>query len=846
MAGPSYTSRQDSNRLPQSSSLSDQDDSGAYSNLSSSQARRSRAARFGTSRYTTYSSNLSAAAEDVEEEQLALSYAAPTGTSTSSIYLPEYVAWAISQLITAANDPKLLRADHLKLAHLTDPQEHMAEAAHIPPKRSSLLHLATVSPHRYAAILAVLAEVRQRLSSESLGELEAALPRWTPDTVLDFDCAAGEGLWAAAQVFREGDRADSETTLRHYHGYDRRPNLLKSGKRVAQSSASNVSPADPVQPEREVRLKEEGEEIKVDGVTYYEQEESPEDVAQEQEQAQQYFAGPISAMASVNKTFQSVPLARDLLTIGTGSGRSLALSAFALSLMTNDSSRFEAVQAMWDSGAEVIVVIDSATPRGFASVASARAQLLSLGEAHVVAPCAHDKPCPLLHPFAISSAVANAVGVRGDTGNGAKSKQVCGFTARYHAPGFLRRTKHSDKGEENVRYSYVVVKRGPRPSLQEEAKRRLQEGRKESEEIVNELTGEAAKTKTGILDLIRAAKKKSTDRRTLEEVDTNAAIASPEVDAEVGGEDMTDEQAMDQLVALLPDAIRAELADGEQQLTSEQLSAILSSISASSSSTTSASTTDTGYTEEDDGTITLASHTPLSELAMRLESYTWPRLIKSPLKKGGHVTLDACCSSGNIERFTISRASGKQAYQDARKSKWGDLFPHPSRSKSVIKALNPLTALEYAGEEGNLEEKLVLRAPSKLKGKQVIGLDGEDADAILAELFEDEGNLTLSPSKQATASYKLISPNLITPTRKQEKRLSINYANKWDPTKINPATTNRLTNIRTNLRTKQTLPDQPTGFTSTLQSAQQSPEFKIRRSSRKKSRGDWDEELFRR
>ncbi|KAJ1029938.1 hypothetical protein NDA16_000853 [Ustilago loliicola] len=388
MMGASCNSRQDANRFDASHRiLYEHDESSAQYNLSSSQARRSRAARFGTSRAAADQSQ-HATEQDEDEEQLALAYASPTGTSTSSIYLPEYVAWAISQLIAAANDPKLLRADHLKLAHLTDPQEHMAEAAHIPPKRSSLLHLATVSPHRYAAILAVLSEVRQRLSSSpvqaSSADLEQALPRWTPHTVLDFDCAAGEGLWAAAQVFRQDD-ASSTTSVKQYHGYDRRPNLLKSGKKVAQSSASNVSPADPKKPEREVKLKDEGEEIEVDGVTYHEQEAAEDaheqelDEQDDAEVAQEYFSGPKSAMASVEKTFQSVPLAKDLAAAGSG-GRSLALSAFALSLMTNDSNRFEAVQAMWDSGAEVIVIIDQATPRGFASVASARAQLVQLGK----------------------------------------------------------------------------------------------------------------------------------------------------------------------------------------------------------------------------------------------------------------------------------------------------------------------------------------------------------------------------------------------------------------------------------------------------------------------------------
>ncbi|KAJ1594310.1 hypothetical protein NDA11_006694 [Ustilago hordei] len=932
--GPSYNSRQKATSFDAPHRLlSEHDEASAQYNLSSSQTRRSRAARFGTSRHATYASPLlqTAASDQThrtaeeneleDEEQLALAYASPTGTSTSSIYLPEYVAWAISQLIAAANDPKLVRADHLKLAHLTDPQQHMAEAAHIPPKRSSLLHLATVSPHRYAAILAVLSEVRQRLYTTSPVEgsegirMEEALPSWTPDTVLDFDCAAGEGLWAAAQVFRQGGAGS--TSVKHYHGYDRRPNLLKSGKKVAQSSASNISPTGPKKPEREMKLKDEGEQIQVDGVTYYEQGAAVEQDLEEkqaEEVEEEYFSGPKSAMALVEKTFQSVPLAKDLASAGSA-GRSLAISAFALSLMTNDSNRVEAVQAMWNSGAQVIVIIDRSTPRGFASVASARAQLLQLGKqtqagAHVVAPCSHDKPCPLLHPFAINSSVAAAVGVRSDTGNPAKSKDVCSFTARYHTPTFLRKTKDSDRGEENVGYSYVVVRRGVRPSLVGEAQRRLASGEKAVQGdlvgMVEQLAVQAGRTKTGILDLIRSPNKATGEWRTLEEVGDSAATLE-DADGERGEGEMSDEQAMDQLLKLLPDALKAEMQtstspdEQAQQLTPEQLDSIMASLRSSSATTTStsssaaptSSTSDLQTVSEDGkGTIIDPAPTAQSELAMRLESYSWPRLIKAPLKKGGHVTLDACCASGNIERFTISKASGKQAYQDARKSKWGDLFPHPPRSRSVVKVLNPLTALEYQQEteadaeveldglpleEVDLMDRLTLRAPSKLnsattskanKGIQILGLEGEDADSILAELFSDLPPSSSSPttsSKGANldrgiASYRLISPNLVTPTKKQEKRLHINYAKKWDPnsapTPSSRAAAARLANSNTNLSTRPTLQasggetaaelgedDAEAGFQSSLQSLPPSG-AKMRRSSRKKSRGDWDFELF--
>ncbi|KAI9703207.1 MAG: 37S ribosomal protein S22 [Candelina mexicana] len=51
-----------------------------------------------------------------------------------------------------------------------------------------------------------------------------------------------------------------------------------------------------------------------------------------------------------------------------------------------------------------------------------------------------------------------------------------------------------------------------------------------------------------------------------------------------------------------------------------------------------------------------------------------PRTVLPPIKRRGHVTLDLCTPAGRIERWTIPRSFGKQAYRDARKSQWGDLW----------------------------------------------------------------------------------------------------------------------------------------------------------------------------
>lgn len=54
---------------------------------------------------------------------------------------------------------------------------------------------------------------------------------------------------------------------------------------------------------------------------------------------------------------------------------------------------------------------------------------------------------------------------------------------------------------------------------------------------------------------------------------------------------------------------------------------------------------------------------------------SWPRIINDPVKRKGHVMMDLCAPSGELEKWTVSRSFSKQIYHDARKSKKGDLWP---------------------------------------------------------------------------------------------------------------------------------------------------------------------------
>lgn len=70
-------------------------------------------------------------------------------------------------------------------------------------------------------------------------------------------------------------------------------------------------------------------------------------------------------------------------------------------------------------------------------------------------------------------------------------------------------------------------------------------------------------------------------------------------------------------------------------------------------------------------------------------------------------------SSGKIMRVTIPKSQGKQPYYDARKSSWGDIFPHEPKNRSqvqfeVSKAMRSQSSLQTRNKKdrGTVEARL--------------------------------------------------------------------------------------------------------------------------------------------
>jgi ribosomal protein RSM22 (predicted rRNA methylase) len=99
-----------------------------------------------------------------------------------------------------------------------------------------------------------------------------------------------------------------------------------------------------------------------------------------------------------------------------------------------EASAAATARHLWESTAQMLVLVEPGTPDGFARIRQARAALIEIG-AHVAAPCTHDNICPM-------------------TGN-----DWCHFSQRLPRSRDHMQAKGAHVPFEDERYSYVAVTR---------------------------------------------------------------------------------------------------------------------------------------------------------------------------------------------------------------------------------------------------------------------------------------------------------------------------------------------------------------------------------------------------
>lgn len=110
-----------------------------------------------------------------------------------------------------------------------------------------------------------------------------------------------------------------------------------------------------------------------------------------------------------------------------------------------------------------------------------------------------------------------------------------------------------------------------------------------------------------------------------------------------------------------------------------------------------------------------------------------PRQILPPIKRRGHVTLDVCTPSAKIERWTIPKSFSKQAYHDARKAKWGDLWALGAKTRLQR---NVRLGRPEAEDDGGVRAQRANAAARKKRNVVEVGINEHgvigDPDAIEA------------------------------------------------------------------------------------------------------------------
>ncbi|KAF8940800.1 37S ribosomal protein S22 [Dissophora ornata] len=262
---------------------------------------------------------------------------------------------------------------------------HILEYGH----RESIAYIAAMASTTYSAIKNVLEEVNRRV------------PDLQPRTFLDFGTGPGTAIWAANEVW--------ETPLK-YTGIDASLAMLETAEEILEVMSSRGAPI------CNVTLK------------------------------------PFMSHGSQDAKHDVV------------------MSAFALSELTTPALRKSTLEHLWDSTNDMLILIDRGTPSGFKILAEAREQILGLDAdrfkvkpkydaygnqlpeeepqarepAHVLAPCPHDKICPIYASLS-------------------RETQWCHFSQKVQRPDFLRKTKHSKENFEDSKYTYVVLRKGARP-----------------------------------------------------------------------------------------------------------------------------------------------------------------------------------------------------------------------------------------------------------------------------------------------------------------------------------------------------------------------------------------------
>ena len=113
----------------------------------------------------------------------------------------------------------------------------------------------------------------------------------------------------------------------------------------------------------------------------------------------------------------------------------LVIASYAIGEM-QDAVRADLIDQMWSKTKGTLLIVEPGTPDGYQRIIAARTRLMAAG-AHVLAPCPHDRPCPLVSP------------------------DWCHFAQRLSRSRDHMHLKNADVPFEDEKFTYVAVTRRP-------------------------------------------------------------------------------------------------------------------------------------------------------------------------------------------------------------------------------------------------------------------------------------------------------------------------------------------------------------------------------------------------
>jgi ribosomal protein RSM22 (predicted rRNA methylase) len=264
----------------------------------------------------------------------------------------------------------------------------------------------------------------------------------------------------------------------------------------------------------------------------------------------------------------------------------------------------------------------------------ADAKNMPIDSGMIIAPCTNHATCPMYQTSGLS---------RG-------RKDWCHFSQRFIRPPFLQSILGaSQRNHEDVEFSYLAVRRGvdfrePSPNTKTSTAHSMVEQNQAATERAAHGYGNEKRMTRDSYTRIRLEK----ELQRLKQAQA-ARLAKVAEDGELPVEEaLSDEDSM-----LSEDLL--EMTEGLEAALKDQTAWI-------------------------DGVDDEAS--PSGGWNDTTSPFMLPRTILPPLKRKGHILFDMCTPAGTIERWFVSKKSGKATYRDARHARWGDLWPLGAYSRT--------------------------------------------------------------------------------------------------------------------------------------------------------------------